>query len=119
MKIYAATSSEKLFDRFLGKDIWVRVTNSSKADYYVRFKTKRSDERVYAVDSILALIVECDNPEEDLYTEELFDGCNGALGIFDNAWVDIDDLRLTDPIEYITDNEMHEILQQTFGEFIE
>ena len=116
MKIYAATSSEKLFDRFLGKNIWVRVTNSAKDYYYVRFKTKRSDERVYAVDSILALIVDCDNPGEDLYTEEFFAGCNGALGIFDDALVDIDDLRLTDPIESLTDNEMHEILQQKFGE---
>lgn len=113
-----------VFDKFIGTDIWVLVIdkdtkypNSAEDQYYAHILGEDPyHPDYYKVEYISALIVECEYPEEDLYTEEFLAGYQGSLGQFDDMYINLDDIQMVTPKEMMSTEELLDILQQKFSD---
>jgi len=115
-----------VFDKFIGTNIWLLVFDkstkypiSAEEQYYAHILGEDPyNNNYYKVEYISALIVECEYPEEDLYTEEFLTGYHGSLGQFDTMYINLDNIQLVTPTEMISTEDLMDILQQKFSDTV-
>lgn len=113
MKVYANTKFNNQFDRFIGKDLWVRVANDAGDMYYLRLYRKL-DMSTCTASCLSAAVI--DEDVSNLTFEQVIEGARGASGEFYWTSVNLNDLQLVTPVEVLTSGELQEILKQKIPE---
>ena len=107
MKIYATTNKYTIED-FIGKDVWVKVTNGVRFDFYNFTKYDPETDRIY-YRVLSGSVFNSNGQNTPDVAAEYRDGEGHIRGsmpvwLFDNYY------QLAEPFEFYTNDEMKEIL---------